>query len=84
MVFVAIILLIVLLLSHCYYIYKLYDMHLDEMVGFAIIMGVFKLIVLCFVMNTVLPSEEERYVSCVNTLPKDKIQYCDKHLRSGN
>ena len=80
-IYIIIGLLVILLISHFYYIYKLGDMNLDELMGFGAFMGVFKIVILIAVLSTLTPTREEDYIKCINTLPESKITYCDKYLK---
>lgn len=78
---IIIVLLVILLISHFYYIYKLEDMNFDELLGFGFLMGVFKIVVLVAVLSILATSKEENYIKCINTLPESKVTYCDKYLK---
>lgn len=80
-IYIIIVLLVILLISHFYYIYKLEDMNFDELLGFGVLMGVFKIMVLIAVLAMLTPSREEDYIKCINTLPESKVTYCDKYLK---
>lgn len=80
-IYIIIVLLVILLISHFYYIYKLEGMNFDDLLGFGLLMGVFKIVVLIAVLCILTPSREEDYIKCINTLPESKVTYCDKYLK---